>query len=88
VSSAHSGFQLEAIFTSGFVLKSEIIFAGAAFSNFSFCLVAIFTSWICSQCHIVFVGAVFFYLFNAIIIMPGKQLQSTYFLSLAATDSM
>ena len=61
---------------------------GSCFSNFSFCLDAIFTSWICSQCHIVFVGAVFFYLFNAIIIMPGKQLQSTYFLSLAATDSM
>ena len=33
-------------------------------------------------------GSSFFYLFNAIIIMPGKQLQSTYFLSLAATDSM
>ena len=61
---------------------------GSCFSNFSFCLDAIFTSWICSQCHIVFVGAVFFlFVTKAILIMPGKQLHSTYFLSLAATDT-
>ena len=67
--------------------QSEIIFAGAVFpiSHFAWMLFS----------PVGFVHKVILYLWEqfflfvtkAILIMPGKQLHSTYFLSLAATDT-
>ena len=88
MSSAHSGFQLEAIFTSGFVLKSEIIFAGAVFPMSHFAWMLFSPVGFVHKVILYLWEQIFLFVTKAILIMPRKQLHSTYFLSLAATDAM
>ena len=78
MSSSHSKFQLEAIFTSGFVLKvksylRELFFQFLILPGCYFHQLDLFTMSYC------ICGSSFFlFVTKAILIMPGKQMHSTY----------